>query len=403
MLVPLCLLSLLLCSVTTETDLTKEPGHLKKFGSGRPSYPIDEIEGFPDVKTFFSDYVFGSRPLKMKNAARLSPAFSLWTDEYFLSLDIDENSTILVETNKKENRSLPVKWMHFQEFVKIYNHSDKYMVQDVPPYLKKDVMIPCCIQCPDLFEDGFTTTVMWFSSGGTKSVIHTDSLDNINCLFRGDKDIVFVDPKYKDKIKLSTHGSYSDIDVDRMNYTQNPELAEIEYHHGNMTAGDCLYIPYMWIHQVRSYGSNLAVNVWWDHSKNNAINIDQCLKQCRSNLVLDDINFSFNAEDDELLELQDRLFDMAEEKDFDMEDLKLAILGEAMNKNLEEIDAGYGYIAHIKKIFQKLDIDQDGKVNFEELKSLPDLIWEECLDHMVELNLLVNEIQKLSKKLHLEL
>ena len=35
--------------------------------------------------------------------------------------------------------------------------------------------------------------VIWFSSGNTKSVLHTDSVENINCIFDGDKDIVFVD------------------------------------------------------------------------------------------------------------------------------------------------------------------------------------------------------------------
>ena len=43
--------------------------------------------------------------------------------------------------------------------------------------------------------------LMWFSSGGTKSVIHTDSFDNINCLFRGEKTFVMVDPaRDRDKV-----------------------------------------------------------------------------------------------------------------------------------------------------------------------------------------------------------
>ena len=42
---------------------------------------------------------------------------------------------------------------------------------------------------------------MWFSSGGTKSVVHTDAVDNINCLFRGEKELFFVDPSvYGDKV-----------------------------------------------------------------------------------------------------------------------------------------------------------------------------------------------------------
>ena len=39
------------------------------------------------------------------------------------------------------------------------------------------------------------------SSGGTKSVLHTDDLDNINCLFRGSKELLFINPvKYQGKV-----------------------------------------------------------------------------------------------------------------------------------------------------------------------------------------------------------
>ena len=35
--------------------------------------------------------------------------------------------------------------------------------------------------------------VMWFSSGGTKSVLHSDNVDNINCVFSGEKELYVVD------------------------------------------------------------------------------------------------------------------------------------------------------------------------------------------------------------------
>ena len=42
---------------------------------------------------------------------------------------------------------------------------------------------------------------MWFSSGGTKSVLHNDDVDNINCLFSGTKELLFIDyKKYNDKV-----------------------------------------------------------------------------------------------------------------------------------------------------------------------------------------------------------
>ena len=36
--------------------------------------------------------------------------------------------------------------------------------------------------------------IMWFSSGGTQSVVHTDAVDNINCVFDGSKEFVLIDP-----------------------------------------------------------------------------------------------------------------------------------------------------------------------------------------------------------------
>ena len=34
--------------------------------------------------------------------------------------------------------------------------------------------------------------VVWFSSGGTNSVLHIDAVDNINCLFDGTKELLLI-------------------------------------------------------------------------------------------------------------------------------------------------------------------------------------------------------------------
>ena len=42
---------------------------------------------------------------------------------------------------------------------------------------------------------------MWFSSGDTKSVVHTDSAENINCMIAGSKQLVLVNPHlYANKV-----------------------------------------------------------------------------------------------------------------------------------------------------------------------------------------------------------
>ena len=52
--------------------------------------------------------------------------------------------------------------------------------------------IPKPILCGG-FEQLLQDAVVWFSSGGTKSVLHSDGIDNINCIFDGTKEMVFFD------------------------------------------------------------------------------------------------------------------------------------------------------------------------------------------------------------------
>ena len=56
----------------------------------------------------------------------------------------------------------------------------------------EDVGLPRCMLCGG-FVDVLSTSVMWFSSGGTKSVLHNDDFENINCLFDGFKEILLID------------------------------------------------------------------------------------------------------------------------------------------------------------------------------------------------------------------
>jgi hypothetical protein len=75
------------------------------------------------------------KPVKMKNVAKISPALTKWTDDYFISLREPKDHTVSVETMKKENRSQGVRQMSFIEFVKQYNTSGIYMVNPVPPFI----------------------------------------------------------------------------------------------------------------------------------------------------------------------------------------------------------------------------------------------------------------------------
>lgn len=135
MFVSLSVCFVLLLSYVLSDDITTREGHGKPFGNRKPIQYIEEIDNFPDPKTFNENYIISYKPVKMKNVAKISPAFTKWTDDYFISLKEPSDHVVSVETRKKEDRTQAVKEMPFVEFVKSYNTSGIYMVNPVPPFI----------------------------------------------------------------------------------------------------------------------------------------------------------------------------------------------------------------------------------------------------------------------------
>lgn len=58
-------------------------------------------------------------------------------------------------------------------------------------------MVLSCLTCGGA-ANRIADAIMWFSSGGTKSVLHFDAVDNINCVLDGWKEVVLIDKVPKD-------------------------------------------------------------------------------------------------------------------------------------------------------------------------------------------------------------
>ncbi len=112
-------------------DPSTWPGHMKPLGSRNIKHSVPSVDEFPKPEDFFRDFVTPSKPLLIKNGAKISQAFNLWTDEYFVSLPGAENRTVFVERQKKENRTIPGMEITFKKFIETYNNSDIYMVNGV--------------------------------------------------------------------------------------------------------------------------------------------------------------------------------------------------------------------------------------------------------------------------------
>ena len=89
------------------------------------------------------------------------------------------------------------------------------MVQDLPTPMYQEWELPRPLLCGG-FMDNLNMAVVWFSSGGTNSVLHSDSSENLHCLVSGMKKLVLIDPRYS-KIIGPEHEQkgFYDINVEK--------------------------------------------------------------------------------------------------------------------------------------------------------------------------------------------
>ncbi|XP_061166531.1 bifunctional peptidase and arginyl-hydroxylase JMJD5-like [Saccostrea echinata] len=246
------------------------PGHLKPLGGHRdPIGGIPVTGKFPSPWVFHEEFVKKSQPLVMRKVLEKDniPAYRLWTDKYLR--EKFGNIEVEVELGKKENRSAGMlRNVTMAKFLHVYQKEDVYQVFDLTPEMKQDFNLPLSLQCGG-FQNFLQMVIMWFSSGATKSHLHNDHLDNINCLLDGKKEIILIDRKYRHIVMekgWNSKGGFSEVDVESVDMIKFPQLQNIPYNRITINKGDCLFIPYKWLHYVDSKpGRNLAVNFWFHH------------------------------------------------------------------------------------------------------------------------------------------
>ena len=89
------------------------------------------------------------------------------------------------------------------------------MVSGVPRLMFSEWQLPKFLLCGG-FTDHLMFIYLWLSSGGTKSVLHTDSYENLHCVVSGRKEFVLMEPHYAELIGPEhQEKGFFDIDVER--------------------------------------------------------------------------------------------------------------------------------------------------------------------------------------------
>lgn len=261
---------------------------------GHPQGHVEVREALPAPKEFFLQYLkneggpfagFG-KPVLFPNAARRMPAFQLWTDDYlkehYGTVRMDQ-----VETEKKETRKkFPHEDWNLARFLEEYNSSDIYSTAQTPAGLSDEVFLLPSMNCGG-FHRRMSQTVTWFSSGSTKSVIHSDGQQNFHCMFSGRKDWILWHPKTRinspdfgwvnaeeeaehDPSFKDAYGSYvGRVDVDDVDLVRYPGWSKEKWWNMTLREGDCAFIPARWYHYVEAPPQrSISVHVWFASGKN---------------------------------------------------------------------------------------------------------------------------------------
>ncbi|XP_078608121.1 bifunctional peptidase and (3S)-lysyl hydroxylase Jmjd7-like [Branchiostoma floridae x Branchiostoma japonicum] len=252
---------------TPPAELTKEQmfknGHMKRFGAHRPpDHIVEELPYMIAPEDFHALYVSKHKPVVIKGAAKHWPAYTKWTDEYLKKNWGDV--TFNMETKDDDKVNLPPSRM-LKDFLEVYQEKDLYLVDEVHPGMREDVILPLCLRCEEM-SSKFFVSYYWHSSGNTSSTLHIDTDENMLCVIRGSKKAILVSPVYSNDVYADDADllGVSPVPADKVDLEKFPRVMNVRYHLANMEEGDMLYLPQMWWHQVDSGGGRQqAVALWW--------------------------------------------------------------------------------------------------------------------------------------------
>ena len=135
------------------------------------------------------------------------------------------------------------------------------------PQLKNDINMTPSLCGPS----GPSHVNVWIGTGGTRTPLHFDSYDNLLVQVVGSKIVRLYDMEEtcnlyvlsKGERSYANQGNMSAIDCENEDFIQHPKATDAKYTEVVLFPGDCLFIPKLTWHYVRSLTTSFSINFWW--------------------------------------------------------------------------------------------------------------------------------------------
>jgi lysine-specific demethylase 8 len=167
---------------------------------------------------------------------------------------------------------LPLHKMAFNDFAdSVFERRDagfSYMQDDVNsfPLIKDDYQLPAMMADKSLFRAKF-----WLSGAGLITPLHYDPVETFHWVIRGSKRFVCYPPGVRQFYPFpadSTAPFISQVDPDHPDLERFPRFRGVKPVEFTVNAGEILYLPAFWWHQVYSEGAvNVSLNFVWFASR----------------------------------------------------------------------------------------------------------------------------------------
>ena len=225
-----------------------------------------------------------SYPVFIPGAFKNSKAVRCWTPEHLASL-LGSKEVIVGKSSDGVHRLDPKKGvpkggehkMTFSQYVKLITSNSEeakklYLqqvrIQDLMPSLHDDINIII----KTFKEATFSYPQLWVGTCHSLVPLHYDQPNNFLIQIYGEKRVLLFSPKQSKKLYMHpfhyriVHTSQIDsyIDVNKPNLSIFPKLQDAEFIEVILKAGDILYIPPYWWHQVQGLSLNISITYRWD-------------------------------------------------------------------------------------------------------------------------------------------
>ena len=232
-------------------------------------YKIVEKRNTVPPDEFLTRYVHGSRPVVLTGITADWPAMTKWSPGYlkqrFGHLSVEIQSRRSADSRYEENKLDHREHQLFSDFIdRVLNGgptNDYYMTAnnealrrpEFAPLLEDVGSLPEICDRAELAR----ASSFWFGPAGTVTPLHHDTLMLFHTQVVGRKRWRFISPLETPKL-YNFNGVFSPIDIDRPDLARYPLFADATVLEVVVEAGETVFLPLGWWHQVTALDVSLS-------------------------------------------------------------------------------------------------------------------------------------------------